>query len=88
MPAESTPPPESLDWAARVWKRLSVFECAGLLYIALRYNHRQVERTTADYVESMAMLPWLGLGPPLQHDITRALLSLRLKMSDGANLLS
>jgi hypothetical protein len=66
---------ETLEWAGHAWKRMSVFECAGVLYMALRYDQR-VERT-AEYVEMMAMLPWLGLGEPLQRDITRALLSLR-----------
>ncbi len=74
MPAETTSPTE-LEWASRVWKRLSVFECAGLLYIALRYDQR-IQRT-ADYIETTAMLPWLALGEPLQHDLTRALLRLR-----------
>lgn len=77
MPAETEKPlsPDALEWAARVWKRLSVFECAGLLYIALRYD-QQTPRT-GEFVETMAMLPWLGLGEPLQRDLTRALIRLR-----------
>jgi hypothetical protein len=56
-----------------VWKRLQVFECAGVLYIALRYD----QRANPDYIDMMSMLPWLGLGEPLQRDITVALLRLR-----------
>jgi hypothetical protein len=67
--------PADLQWSAGVWKAMSVSECAGVLYIALRYDQRVAH--CADYVETMAMLPWLGLGEPLQHDLTRSLLSLR-----------
>jgi hypothetical protein len=83
LPAETqkSVPPEALEWAARVWKRLQVFECAGVLYMALRYDQR--EPRTAEYVEMMAMLPWLGLGDPLQRDIARALLSLRDTFGKG-----
>lgn len=74
-----------LEWAARVWKRMSVFECAGLLYIALRYDQRTAR--TGEYVETMALLPWLSLGEALQQNVARALVILRLRMSRGANLL-
>jgi hypothetical protein len=69
------PAPESLEWAARVWKRFTVHECAGVLYIALRYD--QTDKRSAEYINMMSMLPWLSLGNPLQADITRALLKLR-----------
>lgn len=56
---------------------MSVFDCAGVLYIALRYDMRMEPERTATYLDNMSMLPWLGLGEPLQQSVTRALLSLR-----------
>jgi hypothetical protein len=60
---------------------MQVFECAGVLHIALRYDHRTPR--TGEYIETMSMLPWLGLGYPLQRDVTRALLSLRDHFGKG-----
>lgn len=72
LPAKPEPPsPHTLAWAARVWKRFTVVECAGVLWIALRYDARFEPSGT--YIDSMSMLPWLGLGEPLQHEIARAL---------------
>jgi hypothetical protein len=69
------PSAETLEWAARVWKRLTQLQCAGLLQIALRYSQHQ--QHTSDYIASMSMLTWLQLGRPLQLDVARALSQLR-----------
>jgi len=83
LPAETDKPlpPDSLEWAGRIWKQLSVFECAGVLYIALRYDHQTPH--TGAYIETMSMLPWLGLGAPLQQDVTRTFIRLRSYFGRG-----
>jgi hypothetical protein len=79
LSAETTgrPEPATLAWAARVWSRLTSVECAGVLYVALRYNPDIQHDASARYIDSMSLLPWLSLGEPLQLDIARALDQLR-----------
>jgi hypothetical protein len=79
LPEETTarPDPATLAWAARVWSRLSSVECAGVLYVALRYNPDIQHEGSASYIDRMSLLPWLSLGEPLQLDIARALDQLR-----------
>lgn len=77
MPDDSSDPTLSsnLSWAGLVWRRLTRLQCAGVLHIALRYGWRETD--TNAYIDSMAMMAWAELGPPLQIDVTRALLDLQ-----------
>lgn len=78
----------TLTWAAGVWSRLSVVECVGVLWMALRYNPRDFNPQDFNpfdigtegigaYIDRMSLLPWLSLGEPLQRDIALALDQLR-----------
>lgn len=69
-----------LAWASRVWSDLTAVECAGILYIALRYNPDIQLDTSARYIDSMSLLPWSSLGAPLQGDVARALEQLRRRL--------
>lgn len=73
---QTEPSPAELQWAGQVWKRMSRTVCGGVLHIALGYGER-LERTNA-YIDQMAEQSWIGLGLPLQMDVARALLKLRL----------
>jgi hypothetical protein len=81
---ETDPDGQTLTWTGRVWSRLSAVECIGVLHLALRYNFAEMSAETvvdnANYIDRMALLPWLSLGEPLQRDVARALDQLRQRM--------
>lgn len=82
MPEETQKPTSesALAWAASVWARLTARECAGVLWIALRYDVHTASPTTTNYINTMAQLAWVELGHALQVDIARTLASLRVHL--------
>jgi len=76
-----TPGGATLAWASGVWSRLTAIECAGVLYVALRYDPDIQHEGSASYIDRMSLLPWLSLGEPLQIDIARALDQLRRQLA-------
>lgn len=74
MPAETHRLSDNtLEWSGRVWSKLTQQQCAGILWIALRYDQARAPANTITYIETMAGLAWAELGRTLQTDLAKTL---------------
>ncbi len=70
LPRTPTPPDEAtFEWSGRVWSQLTQQQCAGVLWIALRYDQATSPPNVIAYIDTMSQLAWRELGRNLQHDL-------------------
>lgn len=74
MPTDTQVPTETtFEWAGQVWSKLTQQQCAGVLWIALRYDQTRASAHTIAYIETMAGLAWRELGRTVQTDLANTL---------------
>ena len=73
MPKDTNTEPDgpTIEWAGVVWQRLTQQECAGVLWIACRYDSSRTDAHTLKYIDTMSQLAWRELGRMLQADLAR-----------------
>lgn len=52
-----------------MWGQLTQQQCAGVLWIALRFDQKEAPPHILAYVDTMSVLAWRELGRNLQHDL-------------------
>lgn len=58
-----------MEWSGRVWGLLTQQQCAGVLWIALRYDQPSSPPNVIAYIDTMSQLAWRELGRSLQYDL-------------------